>query len=69
MFEKELINYRREKAAEALENARFSFEKKHLFSTVNRLYYALFYEISALLKTKNFSSSKHTGQSGTDEST
>ena len=60
-WEKDLINYRRQKAAETLENARVSLEKKHLFSAVNRVYYALFYEISALLMTKNLSSSKHTG--------
>ncbi len=60
-WEKDLINYRREKAAETLENARVSLEKRHLFSAVNRVYYALFYEISALLKTKNLSSPKHTG--------
>ena len=60
-WEKELIDYRREKAAETLENARISLEKKHLFSAVNRVYYSLFYEISALLKTKNLSSSKHSG--------
>ena len=60
-WEKDLINYRREKAAETLENARVSLEKKHLFSAVNRVYYALFYEVSALLKTKNLSSPKHSG--------
>lgn len=60
-WEKDLISYRREKAVETLENARLSFEKKHLFSAVNRIYYAFFYEISALLKTKDLSSSKHTG--------
>jgi uncharacterized protein (UPF0332 family) len=60
-WEKDLIDYRREKAAETLENARVSLEKKHLFSAVNRVYYALFYEISALLKTKNLSSPKHSG--------
>lgn len=61
MTEISLIDYRREKAAESLENARFSLEKGHLFSAVNRIYYSLFYQISALLKTKNFSSPKHTG--------
>jgi uncharacterized protein len=60
-WEKDLIHYRREKAAETLENARISLENKHLFSAVNRVYYALFYEISALLMTKNLSSSKHSG--------
>jgi uncharacterized protein (UPF0332 family) len=60
-FEKDLIKYRREKAAETLEDARILFEKKRLFSTVNRIYYALFYEVTALLKTKSLSSPKHSG--------
>jgi uncharacterized protein (UPF0332 family) len=60
-WEKDLIKYRREKAAETLEVARILLQKKHLFSAVNRIYYALFYEVSALLKTKNLSSHKHTG--------
>ncbi|MCX6582761.1 MAG: HEPN domain-containing protein [Candidatus Aminicenantes bacterium] len=60
-WERDLIKYRREKAAETIEDARFLFEKGRLFSAVNRIYYALFYEISALLMTKNLSSHKHTG--------
>ena len=60
-WEKDLINYRREKAAETLAVARDSFNGKHLFSAVNRIYYALFYEISAILKLKDYSSHKHTG--------
>ncbi|MCP5105921.1 MAG: HEPN domain-containing protein [bacterium] len=57
----DIIKYRREKAAQTLEDARFLFEGKRLSSTVNRIYYALFYEVIALLKVKNLSSSKHTG--------
>lgn len=60
-WEKDLIKYRREKAAETLEVARILLQGKHLFSAVNRIYYALFYEVSALLMTKNLSSHKHTG--------
>lgn len=60
-WEKDLIKYRREKAAETIEDARLLFEKRRLFSAVNRIYYALFYEVSALLMTKNLSSPKHTG--------
>ena len=41
----DLIKYRREKAAKTFEDARFLLEGKRLFSTVNRIYYALFYEI------------------------
>jgi uncharacterized protein len=60
-WNEDLIKYRREKAAETLEVARESLKGKHLFSAVNRIYYALFYEVSALLKTKDLSSRKHSG--------
>lgn len=60
-WKEDLITYRREKAAETLEDARIMFERKRWFSTVNRIYYALFYEIIALLQTKDFSTPKHTG--------
>lgn len=60
-WQDDLLKYRREKAAETLEDARILFERKRLFSTVNRIYYALFYEVTALLRTKNLSSPKHTG--------
>ena len=60
-WREDLIKYRRERAAETLEDARMMFERKRLFSAVNRIYYALFYEVIALLRTKNLSSPKHTG--------
>jgi uncharacterized protein (UPF0332 family) len=60
-WKKNLIDHRRRKAAETLEDARILFEKKRLFSSVNRIYYALFYEITALLLKENLSSSKHSG--------
>jgi len=60
-WRKDLIEYRRKKAAETLEDARFMVEKKRLFSAVNRIYYSLFYEVSALLLTRNFSAHRHTG--------
>jgi len=60
-WEKDLIDYRRKKAADTIIDARILFEKKRLFSSVNRIYYALFYEVSALLRTKNLSSPKHSG--------
>jgi len=37
------------------------FEKASLTSTVNRIYYAMFYAVNVLLISKNFSSSKHSG--------
>lgn len=60
-WEKDIIDYRRQKAADTLIDAQILFEKKRLFSCVNRIYYAIFYEITALLRTKNLSSPKHTG--------
>lgn len=57
----ELINYRREKAASTLADAKLLLEAGSLSSAVNRIYYALFYEITALLLTKGLSSSKHSG--------
>lgn len=33
----------------------------YLHGTVNRLYYACFYAVSALLLTEGFSSSRHSG--------
>jgi uncharacterized protein (UPF0332 family) len=47
-WREDLIKYRRERAAETLEDARMMFERKRLFSAVNRIYYALFYEIKFL---------------------
>ena len=57
--EKTLIAYRMERAHEAIEEAKMLFDAAHLNSYVNRLYYACFYAVSALLLTKNFSTSKH----------
>lgn len=60
-MKKDLIKYRRERAKETLEEAKIVFKNKKLFATVNRIYYSIFYEVSALLLTKNMSSSKHSG--------
>ncbi len=56
-----LINYRREKARATLEDARILFSKQRFNSSVNRIYYAMFYEVSSLLLLKDLTSSKHTG--------
>ena len=60
-MKKELIKYRRERAKETLEEAKIVFENKKFFATVNRIYYSIFYEVLALLLTKDLSSSKHSG--------
>jgi uncharacterized protein (UPF0332 family) len=57
----DLILYRRQKSRETLEDAHILFQKGRLFSALNRIYYALFYEVMALLLTNDLSSSSHTG--------
>lgn len=60
-MKKDLIKYRRQRARETLEEAEIVFKNKKLFATVNRIYYAMFYESIALLLTRDLSSSKHSG--------
>ncbi len=60
-YEDQLIDHRREKAANTLEDARVLFERKSYFSCVNRIYYACFYEVTALMIKDDVKSSKHTG--------
>ncbi|MCL5771975.1 MAG: HEPN domain-containing protein [Actinobacteria bacterium] len=55
----DLIKYRLKKSSETLADAKIIFEKASLTSTVNRIYYAMFYAVNALLLSKNFSSAKH----------
>lgn len=57
----ELVNFRIERAKDTLRDAKVMFEKASLFSTVNRIYYSIFYGVIALLLTKGLSSSKHSG--------
>lgn len=58
---KTLVQYRVERAKESIIEAKLMFEKGHINTYVNRLYYACFYIVSALLLTKGLSSSKHSG--------
>jgi hypothetical protein len=57
----EIINYWRKRAKECIEDAKLLFENKRLYSAVNRIYYALFYQVSAILLAKGLSFSKHSG--------
>lgn len=59
--ERELIAHRRAKARETFQDGKILFEAKRFPSAVNRIYYALFYEVTALLLTKGLSSAKHSG--------
>ncbi|MCX6383175.1 MAG: HEPN domain-containing protein, partial [Actinobacteria bacterium] len=56
-----VIKYRRERAKETLEEAEIMLDNNKLIAAVNRIYYAIFYEVIALLLTKGLSSSKHSG--------
>lgn len=57
----ELIRYRLSRAKETLEEARLLAENKHGNAAVNRLYYACFYAVLALLIRDGRYSSKHSG--------
>jgi len=58
---KDLIRYRSQRARETLEDARVLAQPARWNSCVNRLYYACFYAVTALLLKKDLSSSKHSG--------
>lgn len=57
----DLIAYRLERARETLEDARLLADHGRANSAVNRLYYACFYAVSALLYSKGLSATKHSG--------
>jgi hypothetical protein len=56
-----LVLYRLNRADESLEEALILLERDHINTFVNRLYYACFYAVTALLLSKGLSSSKHSG--------
>ncbi len=58
---KDLINYRLERAKETLEDAKLLAEKQRWNSAINRLYYAAYYAIIALLLSENHKSTTHNG--------
>jgi uncharacterized protein (UPF0332 family) len=57
----EVINLRLRKSDETFEDARWLVAKKHWTSVINRLYYAAFYAISALLLKNSIYSKTHSG--------
>lgn len=57
----DLAKYRLERAKNTLSDAKKFMGEATLESTVNRIYYAMFYAVNALLITKGLSSSKHSG--------
>jgi uncharacterized protein (UPF0332 family) len=54
-----IIQYRIKQAGQALDDADFLLKNKRLSLAANRIYYALFYSISAIALKENFSTSKH----------
>ncbi len=60
-WSKDLVFYRMNRADETLEDARILANAGRWNACVNRLYYACFYAVSALLVRHGLSSSKHTG--------
>ncbi len=60
-MESNIVEYRRKRAKETFEEAEIMLDNRKLFAAVNRIYYAVFYEVIALLLTKGLSSSKHSG--------
>jgi len=57
----EIIRYRLNKAKESLEEAHAMANMNHWQTCINRLYYACFYAVIALLLKHDLSSPKHTG--------
>ena len=58
---KTLVDYRMQRAFESIEEAGILLEKNHTNTYVNRLYYACFYAVNALLLSNGLSSAKHSG--------
>jgi uncharacterized protein (UPF0332 family) len=57
----EYVRYRMSRAEETLGLAKLALEHDYLYDVVNRLYYACFFAVSALLLVEDLSSSKHKG--------
>ncbi len=58
---RELVAYRLQRARESLVDARILADAGRWNPCVNRLYYACFYAVSALLTREGLSSARHTG--------
>jgi uncharacterized protein (UPF0332 family) len=56
----QLVRHWMERASEALDEAQLMAESQHWNACVNRLHYACFYAVTALLLKRGFSASKHT---------
>ncbi len=56
-----LIKYRLERAYDTLDDAQILTEKQKWNSSINRLYYSVYYAVSALLLSADLQPSTHTG--------
>ena len=54
-----LINYRIERAKDTVKAARLNLDNEMLHDSMNRIYYSIFYIVSALALKSGFSTSKH----------
>jgi len=54
-----LIEYRIQKAKEAIEDAQFLLDNDKMDLAVNRIYYGMFYSLTALALKYKFNTSKH----------
>jgi hypothetical protein len=61
MDQEAYIRYRLQRARATLDEAKTLLDAGHLHGAVNRLYYACFYAVCALIFTEGKSSSKHSG--------
>ena len=57
----ELIKYRLERSRETLDEAKLMLEADHLYGATNRIYYACFYAVSAMMMKHDLFSKKHSG--------
>lgn len=57
----DLVKYRLERAKETFEDAQILRDKERWNSIINRLYYSLFYAISALLLNSDYNPTTHAG--------
>lgn len=58
---KDLVNYRLSRARETLDDARLLADHGKWNSTINRLYYAAYYAVTALLLSSDIKSTTHNG--------
>ncbi len=59
--QEKVVEHRLKKAHETLISAKLLLDADQRISAVNRLYYACFYAVTALLETRGLASSKHSG--------